>query len=164
MRRASVVARWRCVEVKGRKPWLRRSEPPLRVCLGPLALSQGSTVSSHRHKALQGAPQPLHGGPGPTASGVGTMAVPSSCRPRQSLTTALVTQNPASPPMSLPRKTSLSVDLPKRAASCVSLPAPPPLKNHTTLPPAPGPPVSFDRTCLPQQGLLRSLKRPAAAE
>lgn len=52
------------------------------------------------------------------------MAAPSSCRPGQSLT-----QNPASPPMSLPRKTSLSVDLPKRAASCVSLPALPPLKN-----------------------------------
>lgn len=65
MRRASVVARWRCVEVKGRKPWLGRSEPPLRVCLGPLALSQGSTVSSHRHKALQATPQPLHGGPRP---------------------------------------------------------------------------------------------------
>lgn len=164
MRRASVVARWRCVEVKGRKPWLGRSEPPLRVCLGPLALSQGSTVSSHRHKALQGPPP---------ASPWGTQA-PQPQGSVQWLPHPLVDQGRALQPLWSPRtllllrchcrgrQVCLSVCL--RAASCVSLPAPPPLKNHTTLPPAPGPPVSFDRTCLPQQGLLRSLKRRAAAE
>lgn len=57
MRRAPVVAGQRCIEAKGRKLWLRWSEPPLLgVHRGPLALSQGSTVSSHRQKALRPSP------------------------------------------------------------------------------------------------------------
>lgn len=164
MRRAPVVAGQRCIEAKGRKLWLRWSEPPLLgVHRGPLALSQGSTVSSHRQKALRALAQPLHAGPGPTAPAVGTMAAPSPCRPRQSLT---LLRSPRAPLLLRCHCRGRQVCLltcPRGLLPVSPSLPPPPLQNRTTLPPAPGPPVSFDRPRLPQRG-LRSLTRRAAAE